>query len=206
MQIKDIKNTFKNLHDPENSKISINVNLHHWEETIVAAYAKDERLQTILEQADNYGERIASLCIFKSIHQFDDIKEKLGNILAYGGCLGLGKRWLTRNLNIPVIKAQELLNGFYAIFHETNKWIKEFGKEEARRFVKSKIENIIKQSLLRCVKNLPQDWIHASDLTFIIPAYAYDIQAIKFFKHYFETEIVIEEKMIKLGVVVQFLS
>lgn len=192
-----------NLSDSGQAQITISLLLQYWEEKIVAFEAEDDRMQTLLEREDYFYERVVKGCVRKSVYNLVDATEKLGKALVHCGNFGLGKRYLADLLGISRLEAQELLNQYYAIFHKIRAWNKQIGSE-AHSGTTWIIYGLVSESLESCIKNLPSGWKHQKDLIFTAPSYIYTVQAEKFFKHFFDREIIIHEKLVKLPVLCQF--
>lgn len=194
----------ESLSSGEQERVTLTISFPYWEEKIVSAYAKDERLQDILEQADSIGERIVRVCVRTKIEGLGVSEEELGQALAHAACLHLGKRWLSGRLHISASQAQSLLNDYYKIFKNTSRWLRSFGWEETQRMVKMIKDRLFNESLKKCLNLLPQGWVRQGLYSFSIPAYADKIQAEKFFHHLFDREIWVEDSLLKLPVSVDF--
>lgn len=187
------------------TKTSIRIHASLWHEKIVAAASQDERMQALLEQEDDFYERIVGICLHKSIRTSATDRRLMGQALAESGNIGFGKRNIASVWNISLVDAQKLLNEYYAVFYKTKSWIKKVGIVGAQNYVNCTVTHLITNSIRACHSNLPLDWKQADDiLVYKIPADTNLSEAEKFFRHFYEKEIFINEQMVKLSVAFQY--
>ena len=200
MQAINIETEFRSDPTRQPAYTSYRVHLFCWEEKIIAAIAKDGRLQALLERSDNFYERITALCIHKSVHISGEERRKLGKALVKAGNFGLGKRHITSVSGFSYIESQKLLNKYYEIFYPVKRWLNSLGRETAKSYVSKIINGLVESSLENCLKKIPHDWFYVPVLTFHAPLHMYDLQIEKFLKHFFERELEIDGTMISLPI------
>jgi len=186
--------------DRGSSVVTYRLHLQYWEERIVAGLSGDERLQAAVEREGDFGEWFICRRIHGTVEGSILSEGQLGKVLVRTGCLGLGKRSLASAAGISPVKAQQLLNQYYAVFVDNQRWLKENGPKNAQRIVAELIDGYVQDSLRRCLARIPWDWKHAGELVFELPSYIYDVQAVKFFHHFFEREVEIEGSAVRLPI------
>lgn len=184
----------------EEARLTAHIHLLLWEERLIAAHSGDTRLEATLEHGSDFYERVAALCLRKSVHALTEEERELGHVLALAGNRGLGKRFIASRSPLSPVHAQELLNQYYAIFYKVREWL----KRNSAQIITAQIDVSKEESLRRCIAQLPQDWLHTEALTFSLPSYIYEPQAEKFFRHHFEREELVGERLVRLPVNVEF--
>lgn len=199
MQNQDKQVNINRLSNGETATNTVTIRLLHWHETIVAHYSQDERLQAFLEQPADFYERVSALALRKSVSALSEEERELGHVLVKATCGCYGKRFVAGVSGITPLEAQKLLNQFNAVFHKARSWLKAGNQDFAHQVVR----RIIYSAIERCCANLPQNWHYLSELTFSVPAYYYDKQVEKFFRHHFESELEICGEVVRLPVGVE---
>ena len=186
--------------DQPKTKITVSIHLRYWQEKIVAALSEDNRFKVVLEHESDFYERIYRICVHSTVDRIIEKEKFVGETLVRAGCFGLGKRFISSETGLSPVKAQELLNKYYAVFYRIKRWLFSLGRIDAFQSVQSRIDLVRDKSLERCLKNLPKEWKYIGDLRFVIPDYVYDVSISKFFKHFFENELEINNELVRLEV------
>lgn len=199
MQDQAIELNFNYLSDEKTGRCTFVIRPVYWKEKIIAHYSQDERMQAVLEQEGDFYERIANLCVRRNSKEITEEEKKLGELLVKAACGKYGKRFIARLSGVSPVKAQELLNKFYAIFSKAGYWLKRGNETFADQVIKRLLENAVQKTISKS----PDDISYHGELTYSAPRYIYDVSMIKFFKHYFEAELEINGEVVELSVNVE---
>jgi len=182
-------------------RLSINIHLLLWEERIIAEESGDERMQTLTQQSFDFYEWIGQRCFYLFDETNGRTKKELGKFLVKASNFRLGKGWLSRSIGVSPLEAQKLLNKYYGLFKRIKDWVKDV--ESPEKYVADIISGVINTASMKCKANLPSEWGYEDAFRYSAPSYSDSVQIEKFFKHFYETEILIDEKMVHLPVAVE---
>ena len=186
-------------HEQE-ARSTFRIHCSDWEARLIGAFAKDTRLQSVLEYGDDFSEHIASLCFRKPVQNLSQEEIELGSVLAKSGSLGYDSGYMAQVFAFSPSQARSLLNEYYAVFYKSRRWIKSYAKGEAQRIIEEKKNSILEANLAKSRKNCPKGWDYLGEMSFSVPWYAYERNVEKWFRHHFEAEIEIEGTLVKLPI------